>query len=212
MATESEKYPATLEIDYVEKRDRMTALFRIFYSIPILFVLSILTDSSGGFMNDNSDSNLGASGGIALALTFATALMIVARQNYPKWWYDFALELNRFSTRVGAYLFLLTDRYPSTVEAQGVHLNIDYPDVKNDLNRYLPIYKWLLAIPHYIVLTFLVIAAIVATVIAWFTILLTGKYPKDIFDFVVSVGRYGTRLTAYAFLLTTDKYPPFSLK
>ena len=212
MAAQSEKYPASLDIDYVAKHDRMTALFRIVLSLPILLILTLLPSTSSSFMNDKSNSISATGGVITLGLTLATALMILVRQSYPKWWYDFALELNRFSTRVGAYMFLLTDRYPSTVDAQDIHLNIDYPDVKKDLNRYMPLVKWLLAIPHYIVLGFLVFVALIVTVIAWFSILLTGKYPKDIFDFVVGVGRYGVRLTAYAFLLTTDIYPPFSLK
>lgn len=212
MAVESVKYPADLNIDYVEKRDRMTALFRIVLSLPILLLLTLLPSTSGSFMNDSSNSVSGTGSVIALGLTLATALMILVRQSYPKWWYDFALELNRFSTRVGAYMFLLTDRYPSTVDAQDVHLDIAYPDVKKDLNRYMPFVKWLLAIPHFIVLAFLVFGAMIGTVIAWLSILFTGKYPKDIFDFVVGVGRYGTRLTAYAFLLTTDMYPPLSLE
>jgi hypothetical protein len=134
------------------------------------------------------------------------------RQRYPRWWFDFNLELNRFSTRVSAYLFLLTDRYPSTVEEQSVHLDIVYPDAERDLNKWLPLVKWLLVVPHYVVLAALVLAAFGASVIAWFAILFTGRYPKGLFDFVVGVGRWSLRVGAYAFLLTTDKYPPFSLK
>jgi len=137
--------------------------------------------------------------------------MIVFRQRYPRWWFDFARELVRFSTRVGAYLVLLTDQYPSTVEAQSVHLEIDYPDVEQDLNRWLPLVKWFLVIPHVIVLVVLAIIAFFAVVFAWFAILLTGRYPKGLFDFVVGVGRWGLRVQAYAFLLVTDRYPPFSL-
>jgi hypothetical protein len=137
--------------------------------------------------------------------------MIVFRQRYPRWWYDFARELTRFENRVGAYLALLTDRYPSTVEEQSVHLDIDYPDAERDLNRFLPLVKWLLAIPHYIVLVFLVIGALLAILVAWFAILFTGRYPRGLFDYVVGVGRWGLRVQAYAFLLVTDKYPPFSL-
>ena len=144
-------------------------------------------------------------------LVVATALMIIFRQRYPRWWFDFSRELTRFGARVGAYLFLLTDQYPSTVEEQSVHLEIDYPDVKGDLNRWMPIVKWLLAIPHYIVLVFLFIAAFFAVIFAWFAILLTGQYPRSLFDFIVGVGRWGLRVNAYAFLLVTDRYPPFSL-
>jgi hypothetical protein len=142
----------------------------------------------------------------------ATALMIVFRQRYPRWWFDFFRELTRFGGRVGAYLCLLTDQYPSTVDEQAVHLEIDYPNVESDLNRWLPLVKWLLVIPHYIVLFFLGIAAVFATMIAWFIILVTGQYPRSLFDFVVGVGRWGLRVDAYAFLLVTDRYPPFRLR
>ena len=137
--------------------------------------------------------------------------MIVFRQRYPRWWFDFARELVRFSARIGAYLLLLTDQYPSTVDEQSVHLEIDYPDAKRDLNRWLPLVKWFLAIPHYIVLAVLAIIALFAVVFAWFAILITGRYPRALFDFVVGVDRWCLRVTAYAFLLVTDLYPPFSL-
>jgi hypothetical protein len=150
-------------------------------------------------------------GGITGGLFVATALMIVFRQRYPRWWFDFARELTRFGARVGAYLALLTDRYPSTVEEQSVHLEIDYPDAERDLNRWLPLVKWLLAIPHYIVLVVLGLVAFVVVVIAWVAILFTARYPRALFDFVVGVGRWSLRVAAYAFLLVTDRYPPFSL-
>ena len=139
-------------------------------------------------------------------------LMIVVRERYPRWWFDFARELVRFEARVLAYLALLTDRYPSTVDEQSVHLEIDYPDVERDLNRWLPLVKWLLAIPHYVVLAVLGVSAIFVVVIAWFAILFTGRYPQALFDYVVGVGRWGLRVQAYAFLLVTDQYPPFSLR
>jgi hypothetical protein len=139
-------------------------------------------------------------------------LMIVFREKYPRWWFDFALELSRFGTRVGAYVALLTDRYPSTDESQSVHLEIDYPDVQQDLNRWLPLVKWLLAIPHIVVLVVLGAVAILAVVIAWFAILFTGRFPRALFDYVVGVGRWALRVQAYASLLVTDRYPPFSLE
>jgi hypothetical protein len=138
-------------------------------------------------------------------------LLIIFRQRYPRWWFDFSRELTRFGARVSAYAALLTDRYPSTVEEQSVHLEIDYPDAETDLNRWLPLVKWLLAIPHYIVLCFLSVAAFFAGILAWFAILVTGQYPQALFDFMVGVGRWWLRVTAYAFLLVTDRYPPFSL-
>jgi hypothetical protein len=105
----------------------------------------------------------------------------------------------------------MSDRYPSTDEEQSVHLDIQYPDVKKDLNRWMPLVKWLLAIPHYIALFVLTIASVVAVVMAWFAILFTGRYPRGLFRFVEGVMRWGLRVQAYAFLLTTDTYPPFKL-
>jgi hypothetical protein len=145
-------------------------------------------------------------------LWLATVLMVAFRMLYPRWWFDFARELTRFGARVGAYLALLTDRYPSTVAEQAVHVEIDYPDVERDLNRWLPLVKWLLAFPHYIVLAVLWIGAVFAIVAAWFAILVTGRYPQALFDYVVGVSRWSLRVSAYAFLLVTDRYPPFSLK
>ena len=152
-----------------------------------------------------------STGGIATGLFLATMLMIVFREKYPHWWFDFAREFVRFGARVGAYLVLLTDQYPSTVDEQSVHLEIDYPEVEQDLNRFLPLVKWLLAIPHFIVLAVLAIGAFFAIFIAWFAVLFTGRYPRGLFDYVVGVGRWGLRVQAYAFLLVTDRYPPFSL-
>jgi hypothetical protein len=151
-------------------------------------------------------------GGMATSLSAATALMIIFTQTYPRWWFDFARELTRFGARVAAYGALLTDQYPSVVDEQAVHLEIDYPDAKTDLNRWMPLVKWLLAIPHYIVLAFLAVGAFFAIIIAWFAILFTGKYPKGLFDYVVGVSRWALRVEAYAILLVTDQYPPFSLE
>jgi len=213
MATNS--YPASFNIDYPKKLDRLTSFFRIIWVIPVLAILVLVNAAFGGDNNNTHEAGRQMSqntGGIAVGLFAATGLMILFRQRYPRWWFDFNLELNRFTTRVGAYLFLLTDKYPSTVDAQSVHLDLKYPDVEKDLNRWLPLIKWLLALPHYFVLAALFIVAAIATVIAWFAILFTGQYPKGLFDFVVGVGRWSWRVTAYAFLLTTDEYPPFSLK
>jgi len=213
MAAKPTSYPASLDIDYPKQLDRSSTFFRIIWTIPILIVLSLLTAAGGQHAAHEAGREMTVrSGGILAGLFAATALMILFQQRYPRWWFDFALELNRFSTRVGAYLFLLTDRYPSTVDAQSVHLSIAYPDAKRDLNRWLPLVKWLLALPHYIVLVALTIIALAATVIAWFAILFTGRYPRELFDFVVGVGRWALRVNAYAFLLVTDQYPPFSLK
>jgi hypothetical protein len=213
------EYAARLAVDYPEKLDRLTTFFRIIWIIPIAIIFglisaagetvthTIILNEAGQIVRTTRDT----AGGLASGLTAATALMIIFRQRYPRWWFDFSRELTRFGYRVGAYAALLTDQYPSTVEEQSIHLEIDYPDAKNDLNRWMPLFKWLLAIPHYIVLAFLGVAAFFAAIIAWFAILVTGQYPRSLFDFIVGVGRWGLRVDAYAFLLVTDRYPPFSL-
>ncbi len=218
--TNAAQYPARLQVDYPEKLDRLTTFFRLIWIIPIAIILGLLSgagqtvnttvylNAAGEVVNRTRDT----SGGLALSLALATALMIIFVQRYPRWWFDFARELTRFSTRVGAYLGLLTDQYPSTVEEQAVHLDLDYPDAKTDLNRWYPLFKWFLAIPHYIVLFFLAIGAFFAVIFAWFAILFTGKYPKGLFDYVVGVGRWQLRVAAYSWLLITDRYPPFSLE
>ncbi|MDE0652131.1 MAG: DUF4389 domain-containing protein [bacterium] len=207
-------YPARLEIDYPERLSRVKTLFRIILVIPIAFIAALVsgsfvgTDTASDAAND-AVSGLAVTGGV---LFLATLLMLLFRRKYPRWWFDWNLELTRFTTRVGAYLVLLRDEYPSTDEQQAVHLDLDYPDAANELNRFLPIVKWILAIPHYIVLAVLGVAAVVVTVIAWFAIIFTGRYPRGMFDFVVGFTRWALRVEAYVALLITDRYPPFSLK
>jgi hypothetical protein len=206
-------YPARLDIQYPEQLNRVTTAFRLILIIPIAIVLSIL--SGGGTHTTQTASGewvTTTTASVASGLFGATLLMILFKKRYPRWWFDFNLELTRFTARVGAYVVLLTDAYPSTVEHQNVALDVDYPDVERDLNRGLPLVKWFLAIPHYIVLLFLAIGAFFVVIVAWFAILFTGRYPRGLFDYVVGVGRWGVRVNAYAFLLTTDRYPPFSLR
>ncbi len=211
MVTPTQPYAARLDIDYPDQLDRFTTFFRIIWIIPIAIILALLTATGNETVVTETGERVSESGGgISAGLALATMLMIVFRQRYPRWWFDFARELTRFAARVGAYLVLLTDQYPSTVEEQSVHLEIDYPDAER-LNRWLPLVKWLLAIPHYIVLIVLWVTAVVVVIIAWFAILFTGRYPRGLFDFVVGVGRWSLRVDAYAFLLVTDQYPPFSL-
>lgn len=201
-------YPLTLSVDYPEKLDRLTTFFRPIVAIPILVILSLLSGSySAGDSSDEVRLRLSSAGIVFLPLV----LLILFRQKYPRWWFNWNYSLTAFSIRVAAYLTLLRDEYPSPDEEQAVHLDIVYPNAATDLNRWLPLIKWFLAIPHYIVLFFLSIAAIVAVVIAWFAILITGNYPRSLFDFVVGVIRWFLRVGAYAFLLVTDRYPPFSL-
>ncbi len=206
-------YPARLAIRYPERLDRVTTAFRIILAIPIGILFGILSGGGTEWVQTGSGEWVAVTtSGIAGSLFAATLLMILFRKRYPRWWFDFALELTRFGYRIGAYLALLTDQYPSTVEQQSVALDVDYPDVEQDLARGMPLVKWFLAIPHYFVLFFLAIGAFFAVVFAWFAIIFTGRYPRSVFDFVVGVGRWGLRVNAYAFLLTTDRYPPFSLR
>ena len=188
----NEDHPVRFSVEYPDRPlDRLSTAFRIFTVIPIAIVLGTI----GG-------------GGI---LVLPPLLMILFRQKYPRWWYDWNLELLRFTNRVGTYFALMSDRYPSTDEAQWVRLDFPYPDPKRDLNRWLPLVKWFLAIPHYIVLFFLYIAVIVVVIVTWFAILFTGRYPRGIFDFVEGVIRWHNRVVGYAFIMVTDRYPPFSL-
>jgi Domain of unknown function (DUF4389) len=202
-------YPVQLSVDYPDRPlNRLTTFFRLFVAIPILAVIS----SVGGgtyqsSRNGGSSVAFAAAGGL---LFFGPLLMILFRQKYPRWWFNWNLELLRFTNRVGIYLALMDDRYPSTDEQQSVRLDIPYPDARL-LNRWLPLVKWFLAIPHYIVLFFLWIGVIVTVVIAWFAILFTGRYPRGLFDFVAGVIRWQNRVTSYAYILVTDRYPPFSL-
>jgi hypothetical protein len=213
-------YPARLEVDYPVKLDRLTTFFRLLLIIPIAIILGLIsgageTITNTVFLNEAGEvirRTQQTAGGLVAGLIAATALMILFRRLYPRWWFDFSRELTRFEARVGAFATLLTDRYPSTVDEQSVHLELDYPNAKTDLNRWLPLVKWLLVIPHYVVLLFLSIASLFAVILAWFAILVTGRYPRSLFNFNVGVSRWWLRVGAYAFLLVTDRYPPFSLK
>ena len=195
--TPEAQHPIQFTVDYPDRPlNRLATGLRIFAAIPILIVVA--TVSGGSY----------AAGGV---LFFGPLLMILFREKYPQWWFHWNRELLRFENRVGVYLALMDDRYPSTDEPQAVHLDFEYPDAARELNRWLPLVKWLLAIPHYIVLLFLYIGAIIAVIIAWFAILFTGRYPRGLFDYLVGVGRWHNRVVGYALLLITDQYPPFSL-
>jgi hypothetical protein len=204
-------YPVQFSVEYPDRElDRLTTAFRIIWAIPILVVLGAVSGGGdwGGWGSGNSPWFAAGAGGV---LFFPALLLIVFRQKYPRWWFDWNFELLHFENRVVAYLALMDDRYPSTDERQSVSLEFSYPDVQRDLSRWLPLVKWLLAIPHYIVLIFLSIAALLCVIFAWFAILVTGRYPRGLFDFVLGVMRWGNRVTAYAFVLVTDRYPPFQL-
>ena len=203
-------YPVSFSVDYPDRQlDRITSFFRIFTVIPIGIVLGTVAGGAWGWSYHNGTS--GAAAGAGGLLFFGPLLMILFRQKYPRWWFDWNLELQRFSNRVLIYLALMDDRYPATDEHHWLHLDYAYPDAATDLNRGLPLVKWLLAIPHYIVLFFLDIAVLVAVIVAWFAILFTGRYPRGLFDFVAGVARWHNRVVGYALTLVTDSYPPFRL-
>ena len=202
MDAQASAYPLTFDVDYPDRElNRVTTAFRVILAIPVLLVLAILS---------GPNVHLAIAGTSLVFLP--TVFLLLFRQKYPRWWFNFAIELLRFDARVTSYMFLLRDEYPSVDEEQAVHVEVPYPDASRDLNRWLPLVKWLLAIPHYIVLFFLYVAVFVVCVIAWFAILFTGRYPRGLFDFVVGVKRWELRVAAYALVLTTDRYPPFSLK
>jgi hypothetical protein len=204
-------YPVQFSVDYPDRPlDRRTTAFRIFTAIPIMIVLGAV--SAGTWRVSTHQGTTAAVAGAGGLLFLGPLLMIVFRQVYPRWWFDWNIELQRFANRVGVYLALMDDRYPSTTEHQSVHLDFAYPDAARDLNRWLPLVKWFLAIPHYVVLAFLQIAALAVVIFAWFAILITGRYPRGAFDFVAGVIRWHNRVIAYAFLLVTDVYPPFRLR
>jgi hypothetical protein len=206
-------YPVTFAVDFPDRAlNRLTSAFRLIVAIPIVIILSLVSSESIHYATSTNGANetattIATGGGL---LFLPLVLMLLFRQKYPRWWFDWNLQLLRFSSRVSAYIALLDDHYPSTDQEQSVHLDFPYPDARQ-LNRWLPLVKWLLAIPHYIVLFFLGIGAIVAIILAWFAILFTGKYPRGLFDYVVGVMRWSNRVTGYAFVLVTDEYPPFSL-
>jgi Domain of unknown function (DUF4389) len=204
-------YPVQFSVDYPDRLlNRLTTFFRIFVVIPIAIVLGTVTAGNYQWSSRGGTTTVIMFGAGGL-LFLGPLLMILFRQKYPRWWFDWNRELLRFSNRVAVYIALMDDHYPSTDEEQSVHLDFPYPDVPQELNRWLPLVKWFLAIPHYVVLFFLEIGAVVAVIIAWFAILFTGRYPRALFDFVEGVIRWGNRVAGYAFLLVTDRYPPFRL-
>ncbi len=214
MALPPAPYPVQLSVDYPDRPlNRLTTAFRIFLAIPVMILLGAV---SGSTLLTIPSRTAGSKGSFVLVgaggvLFLGPLLMILFRQKYPRWWFDWNLELQRFTNRVLIYTLLMDDRYPATDQPQSLHLDYVYPDAARDLNRWLPLVKWLLAIPQFIVLAFLWIALFFVVIIAWFAILFTGRYPRGMFDFVEGVVRWGQRVIAYAILLVTDRYPPFAL-
>jgi len=205
-------YPVQFSVDYPDRAlDRLTSALRIFWVIPIAVVLGAIGGYSAQVSGGSTQATTIAVGGTGL-LFLPPLLMIVFRQRYPRWWFDWNLQLLRFANRVGVYMALMDDRYPSTEDQQSVHLEFPYPDAHDGLNRWLPLVKWLLAIPHYVVLFVLYVGAVVAAIGAWFSILFSGRYPRSLFDYIEGVIRWHNRVIGYAFILVTDEYPPFRLR
>ncbi len=209
MQTMTPNHPIQFNVDYPERRlNRVSTFFRLLFAVPILVVLAALGGPAFGAGGGDWLFFVGLASGL---LVFPPLLMIVFREKYPRWWFEFNLAFMRFDNRVMSYLLLLRDEFPSTDEEQSVHLNVPYPDVPSDLNRWMPLVKWFLAIPHYLALLVLDIAVVLGAVVAWIAILFTGRYPRRLFDFVVGVMRWHNRVVGYAFALATDRYPPFRL-
>jgi len=208
--TQASAYPVQFSVEYPDRDlDRVTTAFRLIWAIPIVILAGTIQGGQAGWEAQGQGRSVALSG---TALLFVPPLlMILFRQKYPRWWFDWNVELMRFSNRVCVYVGLMDDHYPSTDEQQSVRLEFPYPDAKEGLNRWLPLVKWALAIPHFIVLFFLSIGAVLAVVVAWFAILFTGRYPRGLFDYVQGVLRWWNRVIAYAIVLVTDEYPPFRL-
>jgi hypothetical protein len=209
MQSTTASYPVEFDVEYPDRRlNRVSTFFRLLFAVPILIVLAALGGPAFGGGGGDWLFFVGLASGL---LVIPPLLMIVFREKYPRWWFDFNLAFLRFDNRVMSYLLLLRDEFPSTDEEQAVHLEVPYPDVRSDLNRWMPLVKWFLAIPHYVALLVLDIAVLFCSIVAWISILFTGRYPRRLFDFVVGVMRWHNRVVGYAFALTTDRYPPFRL-
>lgn len=209
MTSSTTPYPVTFSVSYPDHPlDRFTTFFRPIVAIPICILLAAVSGGTTWQTQHGRTSTAAAAGGL---LFFAPLVMILFRRKYPRWWFNWNQELLRFSNRVEVYLTLMSDRYPSTDDQQSVTLDYPYPDVERDLNRWMPLVKWFLAIPHFIVLVFLTFGAMIAVLIAWFAILFTQTYPRPLFNYVEGVIRWWNRVIAYAIILVTDQYPPFSL-
>lgn len=210
-------YPLTYSVDYPVRLSRLSTAFRLILMVPsLVIVAAVIGPHAFGGMTSTwavepyFTITVPDLIGIAGLLVVAPLLMILFRGKYPRWWFDWNLQLLRFHNRINVYLLLMRDEYPSTEDEQAVHLDVRYPDAL-ELSRWLPLVKWLLAAPHYLALVVLNLVTLLAVVVAWVAILITGRYPRTLFDFVVGALRWNNRVIAYAFMLATDRYPPFRL-
>lgn len=209
--TPADPYPVSFGVEYQDRPlNRLTSFFRFLTVIPIAILLASVTGTQSTYAGPGDTTITIGLTGVGI-LFVPVLLMLLFRHKYPRWWYEWNLELQRFVNRIAVYSLLMDDRYPSTDERQAVALDYPYPEAEAELSRGLPLVKWLLAIPHYVILTFLWLAAFFAVVGAWFAILFTGRYPRGLFSFVEGVLRWHNRVVGYAFVLITDRYPPFSM-
>ena len=192
MATEAAAYPITFEVEYPERLSRWLIFVKWLLAIPHVIIISLF-----GYLIELT--------------TFISWFAILFTGRYPRALFDLALLYWGWNSRVTSYLVLLRDEYPPFGEdAAGeypVHVDIPYPE---RLSRLLIFVKWLLVIPHIIILALLSAVALAVYVIGWFAILFTGQFPRSMFDFLVGVGRWNLRVSAYVMLMR-DEYPPFSL-
>ena len=186
----------------LDNRDRKSVLLRIFLVVPMAIFISAFTAWSG-----STEASTFLSGLLFLPVLLA----LVFRGIYPSYILDFNRSLLALSTRVTAYILLLNDKYPSIEESEDV--KITFPDVEGGakLNRYMPLVKWLLAVPLYIVGVVYAFYGLAVLIFTWFTILFTGKMPAFSGEVLLGVTQYWNRVYGYAFLLVTDEYPSFSL-
>ncbi len=191
-ALDAPAYPLRYDVEYPEQLNRWLVLIKWLLVIPHLLIVGALLT-------------------VAYVITVISFFPILFTTRYPRELFDFVVNIYRWNANATAYFDLLRDEYPPFSWEPGqypVTFEVDYPD---QLNRWLPLVKWFLAIPHYLVLIALGIAGSVVWVIAFFAILFTAGYPRGLFDFFVGVTRWSNRVTAYV-LLMRDEYPPFSLK
>jgi Domain of unknown function (DUF4389) len=187
-------YPARFGVDYPERLSRWKIFVKWILAIPQLIIVYLLQ-------------------GVASILVLIAFFSILFTKKWPRGLFDFTVQIERWTANTFAYaVLLIRDEYPPFSGEPGQYpltLEIDYDD---NLSRWMIFVKWLLAIPHLIVLAVLELAAFVVVTIAFFAILFTGRYPRGMFDFVVGTARWYWRVNSYALLLMTDRYPPFSLK
>jgi hypothetical protein len=197
MGDNTEGYPATYELQAPEALDRWRPLVQWVLAIPHLVIANVL-------------------GNVAAVVALVSGFTILFTTRIPTGLYEFQVMIIRYRARTYAYAGFLHDRYPrfefamSAIDPGGDPVRVDIP-APQGWNRWLPLVKWLLAVPHYVVLFVLWAAALACWVAGLVTVVVTGRWPDGLREFLVGVNRYTTRVSAYIFLLR-DEYPPLALK